>query len=197
MLKGAVLCAATALIVLAGSACDRNLEPFDPEESARPPDMGQIFPEGSQQGPGLRAPKPAAPLFASPRGNLPESPARAQEGVEGAAIRGRVSLDPQLEASQPGQGVLFVIARSGGAAAGPPLAVVRIPSPRFPVEFEMGQGNVMMPGARFEGPIRLKARLDLDGNAMTRTPGDLEGALSESVLPGERVEIVLDRRGAS
>ena len=197
MSKGALLCAAAVWIALVGSACDRNLEPFDPEESARPPDMGQIFPEGSQQGPGLRAPEPAAPLFATPRGTPPGPTAQAQDGVGGAAIRGRVSLDAPLVGSQPGRGVLFVIARSGASDAGPPLAVVRIPSPAFPVEFEMGQGNVMMPGARFEGPIRLNARLDVDGNAMTRTAGDLEGALPDTVLPGERVEIVLDRRRAS
>lgn len=193
MSKGAALHVVTASLVLALSGCDRNLEPFDPEETARAPDMGQIFPEGSQQGPGLGAPTPAAPPFAAARGNPPTAQPRAQV-AEGAAIRGRVHLDPDLEGGVTGEGVLFVIARSAGSSAGPPLAVVRIPGPRFPVDFEIGPGNVMISGVRFEGPIALSARLDRDGNAMTRAPGDVQGALPRSVVPGATVEIVLDRR---
>jgi hypothetical protein len=47
----------------------------------------------------------------------------------------------------------------------------------------------------FAGPVLLTARLDSDGNAMSRTPGDLQGAAREAVSPGASgVEIVLDQR---
>jgi hypothetical protein len=65
----------------------------------------------------------------------------------------------------------------------------------FPVDFEIGPENVMIPTMRFEGDLTLTARLDSDGNAMTRLPGDLQGSLAESVQPGSAgVEIRLDQR---
>jgi len=175
------------------TACDRNLEPFDPEETSRAPDMAHIFPEGAQEGPGLRAPRPEPPLAPNARGNRP-APQAQGEVTGGPAIRVRVSLDAALEGEVPGDGVLFVIARKAGVAGGPPLAVVRTPGPAFPAEFEIGQANVMIPGLSFEGPLDLTARLDADGNAMTRMAGDFRGALANPVEPGAEVEIVLDQR---
>jgi hypothetical protein len=52
----------------------------------------------------------------------------------------------------------------------------------------------MMPGRRFEGDIALSARLDSDGNPMTRDPADLSGVVPSPVQPGATaVEIVLKR----
>ena len=186
-----LLSAVLALAVF--TACDRNLEPFDPDETSRAPDMAHIFPEGAQEGPGLRAPRPAPPRVPNSRGNRP-APQANGEAAGGPVIRVRVSLDPALEGKVPGDAVLFVIARKAGAAGGPPLAVVRTPGPAFPAEFDIGQANVMIPGLRFEGPLDLTARLDADGNAMTRMAGDFGGALAEPVEPGAEVEIVLDQR---
>jgi hypothetical protein len=36
----------------------------------------------------------------------------------------------------------------------------------------------------FAGPLRLSARLDADGNATTRNPGDLQGSAPDAVEPG-------------
>jgi hypothetical protein len=89
-----------------------------------------------------------------------------------------------------------VIARPEGAVGGPPLAVLRIPDPEFPVEFEIGPGDVMIPSMRFEGPIALSARLDSDGNAMTRAATDLSSAAAPPTLPGTTaVVLVLAQKG--
>jgi hypothetical protein len=89
-----------------------------------------------------------------------------------------------------------VIARSQGARGGPPLAVLRIPSPDFPLEFSIGPENVMIPSLQFAGPISLSARLDEDGNAMTRGAGDISSATEESLSPGETgIKILLSERG--
>lgn len=90
--------------------------------------------------------------------------------------------------------VLFLIARGGGG--GPPLAVRKLPAGPFPVEFEIGPEHVMIPGTPFSGPIQLTARLDADGDAMTRSESDLESAGIPGLEPGDAgVELVL--RGAS
>ena len=45
----------------------------------------------------------------------------------------------------------------------------------------------------FRGPLKLTARLDSDGNAGTRTPGDLQGQYPESVDPGAKsLQLTLD-----
>jgi hypothetical protein len=179
---------ALAVAICAALACDRNLEPFDPAEEPRQPDLARIFPEGEQQGPGLRAPSlpgESAPAetgrrAAPPIGSQP-APATA---AGGSPIRGRIELAPDLAADAAPESILFLIARSGAATSGPPLAVRRYSSPRFPLEFEIGPEQVMIPSMRFEGEIRLTARLDSDGNAMTRLPGDLQGAYPVPLSPG-------------
>ena len=89
--------------------------------------------------------------------------------------------------------MLFIIARS--RPTGPPLAVLRVPNPSFPLAFAIGQAQVMIPGLQFSGEIQLSARLDSDGNAITKLPGDLVGAIQKSLVPGSSgIVLVLDRK---
>jgi hypothetical protein len=182
------------------AACDRNTEAFAPGEEPRPPDLARIFPESD---PSAVRPGGAAPPMpaASPRGNLEPAPAPAPaqlaqaQPTAGDTISGTIRLDPALEGSVPPGALLFVIARGAGVAAGPPMAVLRVPDPQFPMSFEIGPGNVMVPGMRFSGDIDLLARVDGDGNAMTKLPGDLSGQTREPHRPGATgVSIVLDQK---
>lgn len=115
----------------------------------------------------------------------------------GATITGQVTLTPALAAKAAGKPILYLIARTGGP--GPPLAVVKIPNPRFPQSFTLSRQNVMMPNVPFAGSVRISARLDSDGNAGPAQPGDLVGK-SEGLIPvgAKGVTIVLRREvGAS
>ncbi len=172
------------LLVLAGwilLACDRNLEPFDPAEEPRPPDLAKLFPPGAEQ------------AAAQTPGQAPAMPERGAPPVstEAEPVRGTLRVAPELADRVPSGGILFLIARSG--EAGPPLAVKRIPDPRFPLDFELGPDDRMIQQIPFAGPLRLTARVDADGNASTRQPGDLVGVRVEPVEPGATgVEILLD-----
>lgn len=76
------------------------------------------------------------------------------------------------------------------------MAVLRIPNPDFPLAFSIGPENVMIPSMQFAGAISLSARLDEDGNAMTRGAGDLSSGVKEPLSPGASgVQIVLSERG--
>jgi hypothetical protein len=98
-------------------------------------------------------------------------------------IRGTVTLAPGAEAAR---GTLFVVVRNaGGGDRGPPLAVQRFEAPSFPVEFEVGPAQVMMPGMPFTGPFDVTARLDSDGNAMTRDAADLLSPAARGVVVGQ------------
>jgi cytochrome c-type biogenesis protein CcmH len=181
--------------LLAGSgACDRGVEPFDPNERVAAPDLSKIFPPGAE-----RAPKDqgmgAAARGASPPGApaaMGAVPAAAAAASGGGPIRGRIVLAGELEGRVPGGSVLFLIARASDA--GPPVAVKRVPDPSFPLDFEIGPGDRMMEGIPFTGPFQLTARVDADRNAATRNPGDLQGESRERVPAGTRdVELVIDR----
>lgn len=93
------------------------------------------------------------------------------------------------------QGTLFVIVRNAGVQRGPPLAVKKFDTPRLPMTFTVGPEDVMMKGMPFTGPFRVEARIDRDGNAMTKDAGDLVVSTPiEDAQPGAQVQITLDRR---
>ncbi len=182
---GLMLLAAAAVGLGPVLGCDRNLDAFDPNEEPRQPDLARIFPENQ----GAFGEVPTLPPGESRTGPGGAAPAGAPEpsgslSAASSPIRGRVEIAPELVKHAGSGSVLFLIARSAAAGGGPPLAVRRFVSPRFPLEFEIGQENVMIPSMRFEGAIQLTARLDSDGNAMTRLPGDLQGAMSTPLSPG-------------
>lgn len=184
---------ALVLLVSAGlalSACDRNIEPYDAEAEVRQPDLSKIFPpQAGQSSPGQVIGMGGVERgAASPQAaDTAASPANAAEPIQG-------TVDIADGLKPPDGATLFVIARNAGAVGGPPLAAQRIPATGFPASFSIGPENVMIPSMRFEGDIQLTARLDSDGNAMTRTPGDLQGTAAKSVQPGGRVDIVLDEQ---
>ncbi len=208
---GSRAAAVAVLLALGGSlACDRNIEPYQAGEEPREPDLARIFPGPPAGGnpAGAAAGGAAAEALAADtsgaeagagRSAFPPSRSEGAGSAEGPAaepIRGRIELAPELAAARPEGAILFVIARPEGAVGGPPLAVLRIPDPEFPVEFEIGPGDVMIPSMRFAGPITLTARLDGDGNAMTRAETDLSSPAAPPALPGATgVALVLSERG--
>lgn len=173
--------------------CDRGVEAFDPAEEPARPNLDRIYPKGAQ-----KAGSPGAGMGMGAAG-LPEGPARrdspnqaaAAEMAVGPTISGTIVIDEALYGAQPANAMLFIIARK--QPTGPPLAVLRIPGPSFPLAFELSQAQVMIPTLKFEGEVKLSARLDSDGNAMTKLPGDLVGEVSTVVPVGSSgVMLLLD-----
>ncbi len=103
------------------------------------------------------------------------------------SIAGTVRLDPGRTAEVGERSTLFIVARSPGTGPGAPLAVKRVVRPSFPVSFTLGPGDVMIPGTAFDGPMDLSARLDRDGDPLTREPGEPAGVYPENpAAPGAR-----------
>ncbi len=178
-----VLAALALFTGLGLSACDRAIEPYVPGEEAEAPDLTRIFPEGAER-------SSASEVAAAPAGGG-APPAGPPSAGDGAALRGTITLAPGLGTRVPAGAILFLIARR--ADGGPPLAVRRVVEPRFPLEFSIGPEDRMIDQIPFAGPLLLSARIDADGNAMTRQPGDLQGAAPGSYAPGARdVAIVVD-----
>jgi hypothetical protein len=171
-------------LAMAAVGCDRRLAAYVPPEQEPPPPARPV------RVPGLDLPEHEPTLLEAGRGA--ERAAAAAPEPDAPLLGGTVDLGPGVE--PPARSVLFVIARS--AAAGPPLAVKRLPAGRFPIPFALGAQDVMIPGRRLEGAITLTARVDSDGNPLTRDARDLEGGLPGQVqVPALDLKIVL--RGGS
>ena len=107
-------------------------------------------------------------------------------------VSGTISISPDLlENELVKTGVVFIIARPAGAKGGPPLAAQRLLDVQWPLQFDIGQADVMMPGVQFEGPLILKVRIDSDGDARP-APGDIEGTVN-ATAGDANVTIVLDK----
>jgi hypothetical protein len=175
------------LAALALAACDRRVEPYvapadEPPKVDRPVRV-----------PGLENPAPTARMPLGP----PET-AGARTGVpsgaaSGEPIRGSISV---ADGGATSGAVLFLIARVPDTP-GPPLAVKRLPVGPFPLEFEIGPADEMVQGRPWVGPIALSARVDRDGDPLTRDDADTSAELASPVAPGATgVELRLERGGA-
>ncbi len=112
----------------------------------------------------------------------------------GKNISGQISIDSKLMKKIDRPATLFIIVRQASSASGPPLAVKKIDNPSFPLSYSLGAENVMIQGMPFAGKINVTARLDKDGNAMTREAGNLLGDYKNNPVEvgSQTVDIVLD-----
>jgi cytochrome c-type biogenesis protein CcmH len=115
--------------------------------------------------------------------------------TSGQQISGTITIDPKLKEAVSPQFALFIIARSAEGGGGPPLAVKKVERPVFPLSYSLGAENVMMQGRPFTGKVTVVARLDKDGNAASRGPGDLTGEYKNNPVEvgAKNVDIVLDQ----
>ncbi len=116
-----------------------------------------------------------------------QTPSASAAGDE---LRGDIVLPP--DAGVADDGVLFLFIRRAEGEGGPPLAVQRHQQVRFPFAFAIGRQDAMMAGVEFPDQVRVVARLDSDGNAMTEGPGDWRAASEPIKLGSEGLELVLE-----
>ncbi|OGR79620.1 MAG: hypothetical protein A3I11_04450 [Elusimicrobia bacterium RIFCSPLOWO2_02_FULL_39_32] len=88
-------------------------------------------------------------------------------------ISGTIQIDPKLKNSAKDSDVIFLIARP--FHGGPPIAVQKLTGKSYPYHFHLTPQNLMMPNAALDEPVNLIVRIDKDGDAMTKNPGDLAG----------------------
>jgi cytochrome c-type biogenesis protein CcmH len=82
----------------------------------------------------------------------------------------------------PASAILFVIVREAGTETGPPVAVKRVPAAGFPITVSLSDRDSMA-GESLPGLVRIDARIDRDGDPMTKDPGDPVTS-EDNVRPG-------------
>jgi Flp pilus assembly protein TadD len=159
-----------------------------PQEKAR---LEQAFSQMKAQA-AQASMAPAAQGGALPEGHPPVDSTAAAASPTPAASASvstpgvRVTLDLDPSAKQR-TGIVFVIARN--PAGGPPVAVKRVVATAFPLNVEITSADSMM-GQTLPPSFRIEARLDADGDPLTKPPTD-PAAMQEGVAPGASVRLAL------
>lgn len=90
----------------------------------------------------------------------------------------------------PANALLFVVARPAGVTEGAPIAVKRMPAGTFPVTVTLGPEDSMM-GGKLTDKLRIEARIDSDGDALSRSPSDPSAVLDNVALGSSAVRLIL------
>jgi cytochrome c-type biogenesis protein CcmH len=119
--------------------------------------------------------------------------ARALAGdTKKSALKGTVSLAPQLKANAAPEDTVFVFAR---AVDGPPmpLAVARTRVRDLPYRFELDDSMAMTPAMKLSAfpQVVVTARVSKSGNAAPQ-PGDLQGASAPVANDAGAVDVVIN-----
>jgi tetratricopeptide (TPR) repeat protein len=101
----------------------------------------------------------------------------------------RITLSVAPGAALPPNGVIYVMARAAGQTSGPPIAVKRLALGAFPLNAEISSADSMS-GEQLPAKVHIDVRLDSDGNAMTKSPGDLT-ASQDGVAVGQTITLTL------
>jgi hypothetical protein len=169
-------------------------------EQDSPEETRSFFDEGGGQGTQGAAGMPeghpttaGAPGSGRPAGAMG---AGGQPAARGATVvRGTITVSDELAAQVPRGGVLYITGRMPpqGDQRGPPILVKRVVAPGYPFPFVLSEENVMMEGMPIPDRLVVEARISQSGDAIARTPGDMEGVTSEPVARGATdVALVLD-----
>jgi len=125
-------------------------------------------------------------------GNLAPDPNRKIDPSH--RVTGTITLSPkQVEHAKLGT-PLFVIVKQADAAGQPvgtPLAVDKLAWDGKPVPYDVTEGQAMVNGTQMTGDVVVMARIDQDGDAISKQPGDIVGQVRVKV-PATNANITLD-----
>ena len=109
-------------------------------------------------------------------------------GSQLSQITGKLYLDAKVRSKFKPSSTLFIIVRGDAPAGqkGPLIASTkhdRLKLSDFPLSYVVTQDNSMM-GAPLSGKVSVSARLDQDGDALSKETGDIVGAADQIVEVG-------------
>jgi len=124
--------------------------------------------------------------------NMAEQGAPTAPPASNVTIRGSLEITPELKARLAQNDVIFLFARP--IQGGPPVAAVRGPAIRLPMDFELSDRLAMNPDNLLSQhkEVVLVARVSKSGGPMAQ-PGDLEGSVSGVKVGASGVTIVIDK----
>jgi hypothetical protein len=158
------------------------------DDSGKPSGVPPLDPSTQAAAP---APAPAAAPAPGPAPAAPPAPAAAPGGT----ITGKIVV-PAAMASRKPSGTLYLVARrppDNPSARGTLIAVKKMPATTFPLTFELSAADMPFQNGPFDGDLQLTARIDQDGDPMSRQKGDIFGVLPKVPVGSHDVKISLDQ----
>lgn len=136
-----------------------------------------------------RAQRGAAPQPMPPAG-AQTAPASVSGSVR--QVGGTLALHESLVGKVAPGSVIYVILRPAGVESGSALAVTRLQTGSFPVAFTVGDLQ-SMGGQALPDRVRVEARIDGDGNPMSRSADDPSAFVDNVAVGTTDVKLVMTR----
>jgi cytochrome c-type biogenesis protein CcmH len=151
--------------------------------------LGEMQAQRREEPQAAEGPGPAEDPHADPHAGVGVA---GKQGPE-KRVAGTLELDPSLAGRSFAGTVVFVTLREGGFGAGPPLAARRLQAGSFPMPFEIGSSDSMT-GEALPDDLLIEARIDTDGDPMTRPKTDPYGSADRVRAGSAGVKLVLKPR---
>ena len=141
----------------------------------------------SQKKPGRKPTKPTSQPTSRPS-SYPSSQPTSQPTALGGVIHGEITIKPELLSKIKTNSIMFVIVRryAPKGQKGMMIAAIKVENiraDRFPLRYAVTPKDAMM-GAPLAGKVQVSARIDQDGDAISKQPGDLIGSAEKAVMVG-------------
>jgi hypothetical protein len=110
-------------------------------------------------------------------------------------LAGVIKLDGKVKSKVAAGDTIFVVARryeEGATGPGTPLAVQKLTVGAWPLKFSLDSRDAMIAGTSLAGKVVVTVRVDKDGDAITKNPGDVTGQSKPVEPPKKDVVVALD-----
>ncbi len=110
-------------------------------------------------------------------------------------LSGVIKVDDKVKSKVAPGDVICVVARKyeeGATGPGPPRAVQKLTVDKFPLKFSLDSRDAMLVGTTLAGKVVVTARVDKDGDAITKNPGDVTGQTKPVEPPKKDLVLQLD-----
>ncbi len=176
----------TAAFFLAGLATALTSGACSKKTDSNAPAAVPALPSGATAPAAPAAPPPAAP--AAP------AAAPAKDADPGATITGKILLEPAI-AKLKTKGTLYLVARrlsDNPTARGTLIAVKKVENATYPLAFTLSAADMPFQNGAFDGELSLSARIDQDGDPMSRQKGDVFGTLPKVRVGSHDVKLPIN-----
>jgi hypothetical protein len=182
------------MAALSALACSKKDEATAPAAIPPLPPGSNTTPPPTTAAPAPAAtPPPAAAAAPPPPAEAPPPEAKPDPK---ALIVGEIVLAPSVKAAVRPDDAIYLVARrisDNPTARGSLVAVKKFTANKFPIPFQLGPEDMMFKNGAFEGDLTLSARVDKDGDPMTRKKGDVVATLPKVRVGTKGVKLSLNQ----
>ena len=169
-----------------GAAAEGSLPPGHPALPADHPPLPADHPPIAGNAPSMGGAAPSGAFAGTTPGG---------EFDPKSVVAGVIKVDDKVKSKIAAGDTIFVVARryeEGATGPGTPLAVQKLSASKWPLKFSLDSRDAMLAGTTLAGKVVVTVRVDKDGDAITKNPGDVTGQSKPVEPPKKDVVVSLD-----